>query len=136
MSDYTKDEVERALLPYVGGYFDDMTEEEEAAAELHDSEDGEGWDGLEYKLKGKYLSEGESALTQVTIRGERAPISFVADFGGQGQGDEIWIVFKVGDQLFRKEGYYASHYGSDWDGDLCEVEAVERTVTFYEAKEN
>lgn len=58
----------------------------------------------------------------------------IADEGGEGQGDHIEFVFRVEDtgQLFKKEGYYASHYGTDWDGPFREVHAVERTVTFYE----
>lgn len=32
------------------------------------------------------------------------------------RGEDVWYVFKIGDQLFRKEGAYASHYGTDWDG--------------------
>lgn len=58
----------------------------------------------------------------------------VAEDGGEGQGDHIEFVFEVVDtgQLFKKEGYYASHYGTDWDGPFREVHAVERMVTFYE----
>jgi hypothetical protein len=58
----------------------------------------------------------------------------VAEEGGEGQGEDIWFVFRVVDtgQLFKKSGYYASHYGTDWDGPLEEVHAVERMVTFYE----
>ena len=58
----------------------------------------------------------------------------IADEGGEGQGDHIEFVFEVEDtgQLFKKEGYYASHYGTDWDGPFREVHAVERMVTFYE----
>jgi len=58
----------------------------------------------------------------------------VAEDGGEGQGDDIWFVFEVKDtgQLFKKSGYYASHYGTDWDGPLEEVRAVQRMVTFYE----
>ena len=57
----------------------------------------------------------------------------VETFGGEGQGDDIWVVFKVigDDRLFRKRGYYASHYGTDWDGALEEVEAFEKVVTDY-----
>lgn len=35
-------------------------------------------------------------------------------------------------QLFRKEGWYQSHSGSEWDGDVYEVQAREKTVTVYE----
>ena len=61
----------------------------------------------------------------------------VEDFGGKGQGENRWIVFKVtnaeGERLFRKSGYYASFYGTDWDGELEEVVAKEKTVTVFEA---
>lgn len=128
-TDYTVKEVEKALLPYVGqsDWSEDLTEEEEEAASNAD-----GWFELKYKLKGQYLGEGESQLTHFTIRGEQVPVEFVANFGGEGQGDDLWIVFKVGDQLFRKDGYYASYGESDYDGDLREVRAVVKAVTVYE----
>jgi len=44
------------------------------------------------------------------------------------------MVIRIGDQLFRKEGYYASHYGYDWDGTFEEVEAKPKTITVYEPK--
>jgi|SRR6185436_1829797 len=58
----------------------------------------------------------------------------VSEAGGEGQGDDIWFVFEVKDtgQLFKKSGYYASHYGTEWDGPFEEVRAVERMVVFYE----
>jgi len=56
--------------------------------------------------------------------------------GGEGQGEVIYFVLKIsaGDTVryFRKDGYYASHYGTDWDGSFAEVSAVQRTVTFWE----
>jgi hypothetical protein len=60
-----------------------------------------------------------------------------ADTGGEGHGEDIYMVFKTTDvngdiQYWRKEGYYASYDGSDWDGDFREVRPVERVVTFYE----
>lgn len=59
---------------------------------------------------------------------------FVESYGGEGMGDERWIVFKVGDRMFRKNGYYSSWDGSSWDGELEEVEPREVTVTQYFAK--
>jgi len=56
--------------------------------------------------------------------------------GGEGQGETIYFVLKISDgdtvRYFRKDGFYASHYGTDWDGTFAEVSAVQRTVTFWE----
>ena len=56
--------------------------------------------------------------------------------GGEGQGEIIYFVMKISDgdtvRHFRKDGFYASHYGTDWDGTFAEVSAVQRTVTFWE----
>jgi hypothetical protein len=84
-------------------------------------ENGDGWG------EAKWSSKGE-----VTLRDETVAYENVANYGGEGQGDDIWVVVKIGDQLFRKDGYYASHYGSDWDGYCREVKAKEETVTVYE----
>jgi hypothetical protein len=99
--------------------------EVEHAVEEHD--DFDGWGEI------KWTNTGDVALT-VTLNGESVDVTKVADYGGEGQGDEIWVVVQVGDQLFRKDGYYASHYGSDWDGDFDEVFAHEKTITVYETK--
>ena len=68
----------------------------------------------------------------LTIDGVDYPLEVVESHGGgEGDGSEVWVVFKVDGRLFRKSGYYASHYGTDWDGSLEEVEAFEKTVTDY-----
>lgn len=93
--------------------------------DLEDEECLENWDELEWILR-----RGET--TNLTVNGGTYPLSVVeADTGGEGHGEYVFIVVKVGDQLFRKEGYYASHYGTDWDGRFEEVEAYEKTVTDY-----
>lgn len=61
----------------------------------------------------------------------------VAQHGGEGEGDEYWVVFSVGDQLFRVEGYYSSWNGTDWENvEVEEVEAYEVSVTQYKKKES
>jgi hypothetical protein len=57
----------------------------------------------------------------------------VEEFGGEGQGDDRWVVFRIegDDRLFQKDGYYTSYDGATWDYDLVEVEAHEVTVTKY-----
>jgi hypothetical protein len=61
----------------------------------------------------------------------------IASYGGEGKGDEYWVVFTITDdsgvtRMFRKDGSYTSCYGNDWDADLREVSAQERVVTVYE----
>lgn len=58
-------------------------------------------------------------------------VESVEEFGGEGQGDELWVVYRIDDQLFKKDGYWVSHDGSYWDGDFYEVEPYEITITKY-----
>lgn len=58
--------------------------------------------------------------------------------GGEGNGDETWVVVQVTDvetgdvTYYRKNGYYSSFDGTDWDGSFTEVTPSERTITVYE----
>lgn len=113
MTDYTPDEIEEAL--------DALSE---------DAEDNEESEFYGENMWGMiYDGDGPDTLS---LRGEDIPLEHVARYGGEGQGDEFWVVIKLGDQLFKKDGWYASHDGGYLDGDLREVHVVERTVTFYE----
>lgn len=120
MSNYTPEEVEAGLEPHL----------EDGWAELEGFLKGtEAW----YSPWSDTHHEAIPPVTHIEVRGEQVPVEFVAsDTGGEGHGESVWVVVKIGDQLFRKPGYYASHYGTDWDGTLEEVQVVERTVTFYE----
>lgn len=53
--------------------------------------------------------------------------------GAEGDGALKWIVFKVGDQLFKMTGYYSSWSDGEWDGELEEVKPVRVMRTEYEA---
>jgi hypothetical protein len=55
-------------------------------------------------------------------------------YGGEGQGDDYWVVFQAGDQYFRVNGYYASYDGGELDGEVEEVEPHEVTVTEWRRK--
>lgn len=63
-------------------------------------------------------------------------VKLVEDFGGEGQGEDYWMVISITDgyttRLFKMNGYHVSHDGSYYDGPFEEVKAVERMVTFYE----
>lgn len=75
---------------------------------------------------------GDKAPYALTIDGQTYVPEYVADHGGMDRGSDRWVVFKLGDQLFKKSGYYASHYGTDWDGELREVKPVQKTITVFE----
>lgn len=66
-------------------------------------------------------------------------VSLAEQHGGEGQGDEYWIVFNAvsdgQEQYFRIDGWYSSYNGSEFeDDDLFEVAPVERTYISWEAK--
>ncbi len=53
------------------------------------------------------------------------------DFGGI-ETNVSYLMFKVGDRVFRKEGLWVSHDGQYWDGPFSEVRAVQKVITDYE----
>lgn len=63
-------------------------------------------------------------------------VELAEEYGGEGQGDEFWIVLKVteGDNIgyLRVDGWYASFAGGELDGDPYEVQPKEATVTVWE----
>jgi hypothetical protein len=62
----------------------------------------------------------------------------VADHGGEGEGDQYWMVVSLSDgtdtRYFRMDGWYASYHGGELDGDVYEVRPQERVVVVYEDK--
>ncbi len=72
-----------------------------------------------------YWENKEVKVNDVTL-------SYVASGGGEGDGAQKWVVFKVGEQLFRMIGYYSSWGDDEWDGNLEEVKAIQVEVTEYE----
>jgi hypothetical protein len=53
-------------------------------------------------------------------------------YGGEGQGDTLYVVFELEGRYFKFDGYYSSYDGYSWDdGHLYEVEPFEKTVTDY-----
>jgi hypothetical protein len=80
------------------------------------------WKSVKYE-GGKYTKDGLTA-------------DRVAEYGGEGDGDQYWVVISISDgtttRYFRKDGYYASYDGGYLDGDTREVKPAERLVVFYE----
>jgi hypothetical protein len=71
-------------------------------------------------------------------KGERDSLTaeVVASHGGEGEGDQYWMVISISDgnttRFLRKDGYYASYDGGYLDSDTSEVKPKEKMVTFYE----
>lgn len=68
---------------------------------------------------------------------ELGVISLEAEYGGEGKGDEFWVVIKIEGhdgttRYFRQDGWYQSYSGGELDGETYEVKPTPRTVTFYE----
>lgn len=105
MSKYTTEEIENAVA---------------------EREEGDGWFDLDWAENGHKV--------KVTLQGEETEVEKVdGKPSAEGGGEHVYIILKAGDQFFEKTGYYASHYGTDWDGDVTEVRPVEKTMTVYEA---
>lgn len=56
-------------------------------------------------------------------------------FGEEGDWRaDTFIVIRVGNQYFRKTGYYASHDGEYWDGPLTEVVGYRENIIVWRDK--
>ncbi len=117
---YTAKDLKSAIT---AGWVDEEDPDYEAA----------GWDCLSESLfecgEGATVKlDGIGTLTGIEERG-----------GGEGDGEERWIIFKVTDaegneRVFRMNGSYYSHYGTEWAGRPEEVVATEKLVTVWETK--
>jgi hypothetical protein len=103
-------------------YYDSVREDYFSTEEMKNYDETAIWQNLH--------SEGKSG-TRDGWTGE-----VVSSYGGEGQGDQYWMVVSVSDgettRYFRKDGWYASYDGGYLDGDTYEVKPVERLVKFYE----
>lgn len=104
---------------------------------IEDNEHFEGWD--EYDLNSAVYNEplpgekyGKYTPLVIEIEGVQIEVKVVESTGGEDQGSYASTIIQVGSQFFKKEGYYASHYGYDWDGAFFEVAPKRVTVTRYE----
>lgn len=107
------------------------TQVEEAVSELEEN----GFeDPKDYGYSNVYeFIKGEEESVEVPGIGK---LEFVDEYGGEGQGDDYWVVFKTAEtgQLWRADGWYASHHGGEIDGEVYEVEPKEVVQTVYERK--
>ncbi len=50
--------------------------------------------------------------------------------------EDLKLIFRLGEQLFLMSGYYSSFDADEWDQDIFEVEAKEKTIVVYERLNN
>lgn len=84
-----------------------------------------------------WLYQGKGAKADLFL----ADVELVQARGGsEGDGERVWLVFKVTRKedgkefFFKKEGYYSSYDGTDWDGSFYEVFPEQKYVTEYSAR--
>lgn len=86
---------------------------------------GEAW--------GEFREEIEWISKDQTVSLPSGEATFVDSFGGEGKGEEYWIIFKVGDELFKVDGYYSSWDGVSWENsEVYKVKPVEVIVIEYQ----
>lgn len=94
------------------------------------------WFYQETNKETSYISEVVGDLADALDRGPvplpSGDLELVEQFGGEGEGDDYWFVFKVEGQFFKVEGFHSSWEGVNWEGsEIKEVEAREVTVIQY-----
>ena len=127
---YTVYDLNRAIVKaldpdYEEGFFEGRSEEYQGG--------DDAWEYLSDKLTNWGLNNTEVKTYDLEGIGTARKVE---DYGGEGQGDDYWIVVSITDadgnvRLFERTGYYQSYDGGYLDGPTVEVEAVEKTVTAY-----
>lgn len=115
----TPAQVETAIANYRYTYTSSYTNT--TAEYSYTNSDGSvDWNELHY--------EGKELDTEI------GKITFVQAEGGEGEGDHAHLVLhtEATGQYFRIDGWYQSYDGLYLDGDLREVQLVQRLVNFYE----
>lgn len=101
----------------------DSYDDEDTEEMLADIDNQKVWENAKYETNGPYTVEGWTA-------------EVVASYGGEGEGDQYWMVISVTDgittRFLRRDGWYASYDGGYLDGETYEVTPVQKLVTFYE----
>ena len=91
--------------------------------------------------KKEYSGEGSELLRdESSFKYEGHEFSHEDQHGGEGQGEDYWIVFSVTNLVDKKDvtyykvpGWYQSYHGSEleWDN-LFEVKSVEKVINVWE----
>jgi hypothetical protein len=80
-----------------------------------------------------YFKEADLETIHAKLLEEFGEIKEVDSFGGEGQGDQYWKVFHLPkiDRYLQIYGYYASHYGHEWNS-IFIVVPKEKTIIEWE----
>lgn len=80
------------------------------------------WEGFQDAIWGSGTVELASGTAKTLTR-----------FGGEGKGDTYYVVFQIGEKIYRVDGYYSSWEGVNWDSaEPYEVKPKEVTIIRYE----
>lgn len=87
----------------------------------------------DYEDKGIWLLKHENVSFVV----DGYTFAFQEDFGGEGQGDDYWVVFSVTkedySEFYKVPGWYASHHGGELEVEnTYAVQPVEKVITVWE----
>lgn len=82
------------------------------------------------------ISYEDFEVDYLEIDGIFYPFEFVeSETGHEGDWEtSTYVIIKVGEQFFRKTGWYASHHGTEWDGQLTEVHETYQNVKVWSDK--
>lgn len=94
------------------------------------SKTGDGWGTGWNKVYNLYGSE---STHDVTVNGEVVKVRKVDEQITSDEQFDTYLIIEVDGKTYRKDGWYASHDGSYWDGGLYEVTKTE--VVTYEWKQ-
>jgi len=98
-----------------------------------DREENEDTPFAETLIEGDWSLPRDQRKQEVELPGIGTAVYVDAKSGAEGGGEDIWVVFKIGERFFRLNGYYASYDGSNWgESGLDEVTPKEKVVTVFE----
>jgi hypothetical protein len=80
-------------------------------------------------VRGRWSAEAVESKVELSI-GTATLVD--AKWGEEGGGEHIWIVFKIGDDLYQINGFYSSWEGPEWnDSTIIPVKAEQVMRTIY-----
>lgn len=86
------------------------------------------WDDWDYSSKGDSNHYQGLGLVELMVEPQDKTYD---SYGGVAEED-IFVVVKVQDRLFKKEGYRDSYSSIQWNGDCREVKAEPKTITVFD----
>jgi len=93
-----------------------------------------GTNGFAQALEPVWRSENVNP--EVELDGIGTAVYQDGKYGEEGGGEDVWVVFQLGENMYRITGYYNSYDGSEWSTDgMHAVMPYERTIIDYKPVE-